>query len=182
MKPMLDNSKTNLASAWIWVGLVAAVSVALSMKLQCAVPFAALGAIAALHLRRGEGLALVGLAWAINQGLGYTVLGYPHDADSYAWGATMGLAAVAGFVTAELARLAIRGQGYAVAAVASLVAAFAGYQAILFAARIWLPATDFAFSAPIVAQIGLVNVVAFAALVAVHYGLTSTGLLARKAA
>jgi hypothetical protein len=178
MTAMINKSSSHgSANLWLWIGLVAVISVALSLRLQCALPFAALAALAVLNLRRSEGLALVGLAWAINQGLGFTVLGYPHEAQSYAWGAAIGLAAVGGLFAGEAVRDVLRGQSFAVTAVAVLAAAYTVYEVVLYVATAWLPSSDLAVSWGIIAQIGVVNAVAFAVLMAVHQGVVALGLI-----
>ncbi|MDZ4841287.1 MAG: hypothetical protein SH859_03965 [Hyphomicrobium aestuarii] len=165
---------------WMWVAVIAVASVALSLKLQCVLPFAALAAIGVMEMRRSEALTLVGLAWAINQVLGYTVLGYPNEAQSYGWGAMIGLGAVAAVFAGEAARNALASRHYAIKACAVLVMAYAAYEAVLFAARIVLPATDLAFSARIVAEYGLVNAVAFVSLLAIHWIGSQAGVLGRR--
>jgi hypothetical protein len=182
---MIDKSRSMPAlprpSAWLWIGLVAVASVATSSKLQCVVPFAALAAVAALHLSRRDGLVLIGTAFAVNQVMGFTVLGYPHDVEAYGWGVAIGVGTLAALAAAEVAHAGTRRMGLAVTATAALTAAFAASQAVLFATRLVLPATDYAFSAPVVAQIALVNAVGFVALMAVCVGLTTTGLVPRRA-
>lgn len=176
MNNTIRETKTN----WLWVAIVAVASVLLSMRLQCVLPFAALAAIGVLELRRAEALTLVGLAWAINQALGYGVLGYPHDFQSYAWGAVIGLASVTAVFAGEAMRDALAGRGYLLKAAAVLGMAYAAYEAVLFAATIALPATDYAFSTTVVVEYGIVNAVAFASLLAVHAALARTGLLGRR--
>lgn len=176
MTNTIRETKTN----WLWVAIVAVASVLLSMRLQCVLPFAALAAIGVMELRRAEALTLVGLAWAINQALGFTVLGYPHDFQSYAWGAVIGLASVAAVFAGEAMRDALAGRGYLLKAAAVLVMAYAVYEAVLFAATIALPATDYAFSTTVVVEYGVVNAVAFVSLLAVHATLVRTGLLGRR--
>lgn len=173
-------SPADAASNWIWVGLVAALSVVLSLRLQCVLPFAALAAIGVLHMTRAQSLALVGLAWAINQGLGYTVLGYPHDAQSYAWGALIGIGSVAAVFAGETVRDILFGRNVVVRAAAVLTAAYAVYEAVLFAATAVLWASDAAFSATVVAEYALVNVAAFVTLWAAHYALTQAGVIGSR--
>lgn len=69
--------------------------------LGCLVPFAAISAAAALHLRTRAGIALVGAVWALNQTFGFMVHGYPHTAGTFAWGAALGVAAFAAFFAAR---------------------------------------------------------------------------------
>src|SRR4051812_29768671 len=75
-----------------WVVLLAGASVLTSFAFACATPFAALAALAALHLRRADAFGLVALAWLANQAIGYGFLHYPATWDSLAWGVMIGLA------------------------------------------------------------------------------------------
>lgn len=177
---MANLTNGDAASRWVWVGLTAVASVFLSMKLQCVLPFAALAAIGVLELRRAEALTLVGLAWVTNQVLGYAVLGYPHEFQSYAWGAMIGLGAVAAVFAGEPVRDLLSKQAYAVRASAVLAIGYAAYEAVLFSARIVLPATDVAFSTRVVIEYGAVNIVAFVSLMAIHTILSQVGLLGRR--
>ncbi len=176
---MSNLTKNDVASRWVWVGLTAIASVFLSIQLQCVLPFAALAAIGVLDLRRSEALTLVGLAWGINQVLGYTVLGYPHEVQSYAWGLMIGLGAVAAVFAGEPVRELLSKQTYAVRAAAVLAIGYAAYEAVLFSARVVLPASDVAFSMRVVVEYGVVNAVAFVALVGLHAVLTQAGLFGR---
>src|SRR5829696_2814545 len=58
-----------------WIALVSASSVLFSLTLACATPFAALATVSGLGMRRGQALALMGMAWAANQAVGYGLLG-----------------------------------------------------------------------------------------------------------
>lgn len=156
--------------------LFAVASVALSFRLSCATPFAALATLAALNMSRSEGLALVGLSWALNQAVGFLVLGYPHDAETYAWGVAIGVSALAAFEVARFAidRLANLGRPAAIAA--ALAAAFAAYEIVLFTATALLPASDLAFSWHIIGEIALVNALVLPGLLLAQRGLHMLGL------
>jgi hypothetical protein len=130
-------------------------------------PFAALAAIAATRLRVLDGMALVGLAWVLNQAIGYLLLGYPRRPSSFAWGAMIGVAALAGFWAAKSVAGAMRGNQLLSAAL-SLVAAFVAYQLTLFAATAFLPSGPRAFAPGLVLQIFAVNVAAMLVLTGIH--------------
>src|SRR3954462_4631533 len=87
------------AGVAIWIALVSGSSVLFSLALACATPFAALATVSGLALRRGPALALVGTAWLANQAVGYGLLNYPRTPDSFAWGAAIGIAALAATVS-----------------------------------------------------------------------------------
>ena len=74
----------------LWILLLTLTSTATTLALGCAMPFAALAALAALHLRQRDGLILLGLAWVANQAVGFGLMGYPHDPRTIAWGVGLG--------------------------------------------------------------------------------------------
>ncbi len=92
----------------LWVSLLTAASSATTLALACATPFPALAALAAVHMRRREGIALMLLAWAASQFVGFFLLGYPRDGSTLAWGAGLGTAAV-GSALASYAALHVAG-------------------------------------------------------------------------
>ena len=169
-------STSSTGTPWLWIALLAAASVALSFKLSCATPFAALATLAALHMKRADGLALVGLAWAANQFTGYAFLAYPHDGQSYAWGAAIGAAALAAFLVSGALAPRLASLGRAPMMAATLFAAFAVYEIVLFAATAVLPATEIAFSWPIVGEIALLNALVFPGLLLAHKAAEMVGL------
>ncbi len=93
----------NTAGSAIWIALIAGLTVIGSYGYACAAPLAAVAALAALKMERTDGLILVGLAWAINQAVGFLLLSYPHTMESYLWGAAIGVAAFVGYFAARAA-------------------------------------------------------------------------------
>ncbi|WP_447765156.1 hypothetical protein [Sphingopyxis panaciterrae] len=78
----------------LWISLFTAASTATTLALACATPFPALAALAAVHMRRRDGMALMLLAWAMSQFVGFVLLGYPRDGSTLGWAAALGTAAV----------------------------------------------------------------------------------------
>lgn len=165
------------AARWIWAGLLIVGSIVLSTKFSCATPFAALAALAALDMKRSDGLLLVVAVWAANQAVGYGLLGYPIETQSFTWGATIGVAAVAGYFAARGAIAATAPQSFVAAIGAALIAAFVVYQAVLFAATAILPSGETAFSLPVIGEIALVNAIAFTVLLLLHRLVAMSGML-----
>lgn len=87
----------------LWVALFTAASALTTTALACATPFPALAALAATHLRRGYGIALMLLAWAVSQVVGFGLLHYPHDPKTIGWGAALGLASIVALFGARAA-------------------------------------------------------------------------------
>lgn len=160
----------------LWVGVVAAASVLFSLALACATPFAAIATIAGTRMPAGRAFALTGVAWIVNQLVGYLVLGYPTSWDSFAWGAAIGIAALAAVVAVLAVR---RGVASGIVVVAlGLLLAFVSYELALFAATAVLPSGDEAFSPAVVVRILWTNVLALAGLLVMHRLAVAAGLLA----
>lgn len=151
----------------LWPAFLVLSSVAFTFGFACAVPFAALGAAAALTLKPRAALAAVGVAWLLNQIVGFACLGYPWTADSLFWGAVLGLVALLSTVTAQFAseRLATRTLA---AALLGFVVAFVVYEGGLFLVSAGMPSESGDFAMSTVARILAINAAAFFALLAVN--------------
>jgi len=158
------------AATALWVTLIAALTVGGSLLLACVAPFAAIAALAAAKMDRWSGLALVVVAWVANQAVGFGLLDYPHTASTVAWGVAIGLATVAGFLSARVVVMAGKSPAVTlpVTLPAALLTAFAVYEAALYATGLWLGASDTAFSFDVVRDILAINAVSFAGLLALH--------------
>ena len=154
-----------------WIALLTAASVLFSLVFACATPFAALACLAALRLERRDAFALVGASWLVNQVVGYGFLHYPQTWDSFAWGAVIGVAALAATAIAFPVEARLRSErplGSVVSAVSALFAAFVTYEVVLFAATAFLPSGSAAFSIEVVLDILKINVGAFVGLLALQ--------------
>ena len=152
----------------LWIGFLTAATLLMTGVFACAVPFAALAALAALDTDRRDGLLLIGAVWLANQVYGFTVLGYPHEAQAYYWGLTMGIGAVAAYYVARAVVAAVAPHGALLAVGAALAVAFAVYEAAIFVGSLVLSNGEGAFNTDVVAYVGLVEVVAFLALLITH--------------
>jgi hypothetical protein len=94
------NAETTTPLLALWIALIAALTVGGSVAFACAAPLAAIAALAALTMRRVEGVALVVTAWLANQLVGFGILDYPLDVSTFGWGGAIGAAAVGGFLAA----------------------------------------------------------------------------------
>ncbi len=151
---------------WIWIGVVAAATVASSFALACATPFAALATLAAVKMHRRDAVALVGIAWLANQILGYGFLGYPRTFDSYAWGAALGAASFLALAGAGIIIAWLRQTAAPVGIAVAFLSAFAVYEAALFAASLALSTGAEALSWSITLWILELNAVALVGLLA----------------
>ncbi|MCP3408733.1 hypothetical protein [Bradyrhizobium sp. CCGB01] len=136
-----------------------------SFALACATPFAAFAVVAAAMLPLRPALLVVTGAWLVNQTIGFSVLHYPIDGSTIAWGFAIGAAALLSTVAASaVLRMLPQGRAPLVLAI-TLVAAYAAYELVLLAATPVLGGEG-AFTAAIVTRIGLTSAVWLAGLVA----------------
>jgi len=159
----------------IWTGLIAGLSVIGSFIFACATPFAAISALAASKMGRGQGLMLVIAAWLSNQIVGYGILGYPQTAESFAWGAAIGIASILAFMAARTATAFGGTQPFGL--VTAFLAAFAGYELALYLTGTVLFASEDAFSAAVVARILEINLISFVGLLGLHRLTVAASLL-----
>jgi hypothetical protein len=160
-----------------WIVILTLASIAFSLALACATPFAALGALAGARMNRREGMALVAASWLANQFVGYFVLAYPRTLASFAWGAAIGVAALLATLGAREAARAVRPP--MLSKLVAFVAAFIVYEGVLLAATTVLPSSAAAFSVSVVARIIAVNAGAFVSLLAIHRLAMASGLQGR---
>lgn len=165
----------------LWIGLLTAATLLMTGVFACAVPFAALAAIAAFDTERNDGLLLVGAVWLANQIYGFTVLGYPHEAQAYYWGLTMGIGAVVAYYAARAVVSSLAPKGALIAVVAALPVAFLAYEAVIFLGTLVISRGEGAFNTDVVAYVGLVEVVAFLGLLIAHRLAVAAGLVAPNA-
>jgi hypothetical protein len=162
----------------VWLGLLVSASIAFSLGLACATPFAAFAAAAALTLSRRDALVLVTSVWFANQLVGFTVLHYPWTANSLAWGVALGVVAVLATLASQWAvkRSADAARMFRVS-VAFLVA-FVVYEASLFALSVGLLGGAEVFTGAIQGRIFVINATAFVGLLALNRLAATVGLVA----
>lgn len=170
-----ETSAPYTASTAIWIALIAGLTVIGSYGYACAAPLAAVAALAALKMNRRNGAILVGLAWIINQAVGFLLLNYPHTAETYAWGAAIGFGAFAGYFAA---RAAARFDMPALAGwVVAFLAAFVGYQGGMYLAALTFTNPASGFTTAVVSEVFTINAVAYAGFAALYHVAVALSLL-----
>jgi hypothetical protein len=148
----------------LWLALLVAATVGFSLGFACAMPFAALGAAAALTLPRQDALLLVGSAWLANQLVGFTLLAYPWTADTFVWGVVLGIISLLATLASQMLVRRLDGRGAVVVSLASFLGAFAVYEAALYVVSATMLGGTEDFAAAIVIRIVEINAAAFAGL------------------
>jgi hypothetical protein len=165
----------------LWLTLLVAASVEFSFVFACAVPFAALGALAAVTLGRRDALLLVGAAWLANQAVGFGYQGYPWTAECLLWGAIFGIVAVAVTLAARQVYARMSRHGAPLAYAASFAGAFIVYEAGLFLIAATMLGGTEAYAPTGVLRIFAINAAAFIGLLLLNRFGMAIGL-ARKPA
>lgn len=171
---MTDLTQTGRAST-LWIMILTLASTATTLMFACATPFPALAALTAVHMRRGDGIALALAAWVVSQAVGFGVLGYPHTAEALTWGMAIGVAAVAGAFVAHLISARMSGPFVARLAAAYL-AAFMAFKLVILAVTLVKGDPCTAFTAEILGRQLVRNAAILAGLLALYRGLTALGV------
>lgn len=137
-----------------------------SFAFACATPFAAFAVIAAAMLPLRQALLVVSGAWLVNQTIGFGALHYPVDGSTIAWGFVIGSAALLSTAAASTVLRMLPQDRTPLMLAITLVAAYAVYELALLAATPFLGGEG-AFTAAIVARIGLTSAAWLAGLIAV---------------
>lgn len=173
---------TGARATTLWIVLLTAASMTSTWALACMTPFAALAALAATHLRRRDGAALMIVTWGVSQAVGFGVLHYPHDASTIEWGGALGLAALGAVGGAYAALAATRAEGLAPRLVIAFASAFVAFKAILLVADVVLGGAFASTIAPGLLAVQIPREAGITvALLVLYRGLTALGVPAAPA-
>ena len=163
----------------LWLGLLVAASVVLSLGLACAVPLAAFAAAAALSCSRRDALLLILLVWLTNQLVGFAWLDYPWTASTFAWGVTLGIVAVLATVAGQWVARRLAHASGSICVAATFLVVFAVYEAASFAVSAALLGGTEIYTAAIQGRIFAINAAVFVGLLALGRLASSVGLADR---
>ena len=155
------------------VALLAASSIALTLGFACALPLAAFAAISALLFQPRAAICAVLAVWLMNQLIGFTLLHYPTDASTIAWGFALG---VIGLLSLGAPYLVLSRLEGAVGAIVSFLASFIVYEGAIYIVCVASGTPLGAFTAPVVTRVFLINAVSFGVLLAARELLARLGL------
>lgn len=161
-------------------GLLIAAAIVLSGTLACAVPFAALAALAAISIDRRSGIVLMGTIWLANQAIGFAFLGYPLELECIGWGLMVGISALLGLFATRVAIGALHRFNAFIQACAAFLFAFCAYEGSLYAASVVTASSEAAFSWPVIKEVAAINAGSFAVLFCLYRALLAAGLLRRS--
>lgn len=136
----------------LWIAAMVAASTVTTLVLACATPFPALAALAVLHARPTERVALMVVAWIAAQVTGFGLLHYPMNADSIGWALALGIAAIGSSFAADWAAKAIPGAPYVARLIAGYAAAYIGFKALVLLGAFVLDSGWAAFTPEVLAR------------------------------
>lgn len=128
METKMNAISSNRAST-LWIVLLTVATTLSTLALACMTPFASLAAVAAVHMRRRDGVLLMLATWVVNQAIGFGLMHYGGDPSTIAWGFGIGAATVAAVLAGGAA--APRVTAYPAKLAVAFVAAFVAFKAVL---------------------------------------------------
>lgn len=128
---MAGRSISDRGASMLWISLLTAASTGTTLLLACATPFPALAALAAVHMRPRDGIALMLLAWAASQAVGFGLLRYPHDPLTLGWGVALATAAVGSALAGYAALDRLGARPVAARLAAAYAAGFLAFKAVI---------------------------------------------------
>jgi hypothetical protein len=152
-----------------WPVSLALAAILGSLAIACMMPFVALAVIAAATLSRRGAAITVAAAWAVNQGLGFALLGFPVTIYSVAWGGALLAASLAAIAMARL----VAGHRDALSVprlTSAFLVGFAGYEALLFGFALFMGGTE-TFTPEVILRLAVAETIWFVGLALLHQGL-----------
>ena len=169
-------ARSQRGASALWVSLLTAASTATTLALACATPFPALAALAAVHMRRREGVTLMLLAWVASQFVGFFLLGYPRDGSTLAWGVGLGAAAVGSALASYAALRALDYRSAAARLSLAYAAGFTAFKGIILAWALGLGGLHSAMAPDLLAEQFVRNGAILIGLYALYRALVAVGV------
>lgn len=178
METAMTSLSSNRAST-LWIMLLTVATTLSTLALACMTPFASLAAVAAVHMRRRDGVLVMLSTWLVNQAIGFGLMHYGGDPSTIAWGFGIGAATVAAVLSGGAA--AARVVAYPAKLAVAFVAAFVAFKAVLALCALGLGGIEetlaFRYTGPQIVREALFVV----GLVALYRGLLALGVPAARA-
>jgi len=175
----METAMTGLATArasTLWIVLLTVASTATTLVFACATPFPALAALAALHMRRRDGLILMLLSWFVSQAVGFGLLGYPHELQTLLWAPGLLSAALGSAVAAYVVLARMGSASFAVRLITAYVAAFVAFKLVALVWAFFLGGIDSAYSLEVLVRQFVRNGAILLGLLALYHLLVRIGL------
>lgn len=160
-------AEPSAAANLLWLVILALAGVGGSLVISCVTPFVALAVALAGTVRLAVAVRAMIAIWLTNQWIGFVFLHFPRTPNTLFWGLAIGGAVLLSTVVASSAINRAKLLSIVARLSLALMLGYAVYEASLFVTALFLGGLE-TFSPGIVAQIGLVNLVWLAGLVALN--------------
>ncbi|WCT72362.1 hypothetical protein PQ455_12015 [Sphingomonas naphthae] len=160
----------------LWIVLLTLASTATTLILSCATPFPALAALAAVHMRARDGVALMLATWVVSQATGFCVMGYPLSGENIGWAVALGLGAVAAALVASAGSGRIARAPLAAKLALAYVAGFVVFKLVVLVFAIGMGEVGAAFTADVLLRQFARNGAILIGLLALYHALVAMGL------
>lgn len=159
---------------FIWLLTLTVAVVGATLALSCVTPFAALAVALAGTVGLRASLRVMITVWLANQVIGFGLFNFPRTPDTFLMGLAIGGAAVAGTAVAWLVLNQMQRRSVPLRLSVALLVSFTTYELTLLVAVVFLGDLE-TFRPAILAELGFVNLVSFAGMIALNEILAALG-------
>ena len=152
---------------FIWTAVLTLAVVVATVTLSCVTPFAALAVALAGTVGLRASLCVMIAAWLANQIIGFGLFHFPRTPDTFLIGIAIGGAAVVGTIAAWVVLNRTRSRLMLFRLGAAFLVSFGIYELSLLGAVVFLGDLE-TFRPAIVAQVGFINAVSLAGMIALN--------------
>jgi hypothetical protein len=154
-------------ASFIWTTTLTLAAVGATIALSCVTPFAALAVALAGTVGLGASLRVMIGVWLANQLIGFGLFHFPRTPDAVLIGIVIGGAAVMATIAASFVLKQMRLHPVLLQLGVAFLTSFAIYELTLFVPVVFLGDLE-TFRPALVAQLGLINAVSLAGLIALN--------------
>jgi len=165
MKVLDATEQPSAVSNLAWAIILTLAGVGGSLVISCVTPFVALAVALAGTVRLRVALRAMSAIWLTNQFIGFVFFHFPRTTNNALWGLAIGAAAL---LATAAASIVIKRAGPTLFRLGfALLISYSIYQMMLLATALVLGGLE-TFSPHVIAQLGLINLVWFAGLIALN--------------
>ena len=154
-------------ASFIWTMVLTLAVIAATVALSCVTPFAALAVALAGSVGLRTSLRAMIAVWLANQLIGFGLFHFSRTLDTFLIGIAIGVAAIVGTIAAGMVLKRMRSRPVLLRLGVALLVSFATYELTLLVAVIFLGDLE-TFRPAVVAQLGFINAVSLAGMVALN--------------
>lgn len=166
-RPDFQIAHPSFLASFIWKLILTLAAIGVTLALSCVTPFAALAVALAATVGLRASLRIVLVVWFANQVIGFGLFHFPLTRDTFLIGIAIGAAAVAGTIAAWAVVKRMRTRPVFLRLGVALLASFAAYELVLLA-PVALRGDLETFRPGLVAELGLVNALSLAGMIALN--------------